>query len=175
MSNRSEITKGLAELLERRLSESGTFWAKEVSIEPLGRIRPDYVSVGAYFGKFASMADIEHAHVSVFEIKSCLADYKSGSGLNHIGDTNVIVAPFELKMKINELNLESEADPEGLWGWMYPFPESDGRIPDIANLPEYEGQVDGWKLYHIESNGNTRRQAPLLMILWAMIYAGVRW
>lgn len=174
---RSEITAGLSELLERRLAKQSILWAKEVSIEPLGRCRPDYVSVRASWGKFASVSDMESAVVSVYEVKSCIDDYRSGSGLNPVGDANYVVCPYELMMKVAELVCDGKmADGGyGAWGNLYPYPESHGKAPNISELPRYEGQVDGWRLYHVGSAAGEarRRQAPLIAILWSMMYAGV--
>lgn len=175
-ADRKAITKGLSTLLEKHLSANDNFWAKEVSIETLDRCRPDYVAVSAHFGKFASLSSIERAVVSVYEVKSCLADYKSGHGLNAVGDVNYIVAPYELIMKLTEMQCDGEIeqiDKLGLWGTAYPFPESHGRVPDVANLPVYEGQVDGWRLYWIEPNFSPGRNQPISTFLWSMMYAGV--
>ena len=136
---RPEITAGLSELLEQHLERQTCVWAKEVEVAPLGRCRPDYMSVSASWGKFAAVSSIERAEVTVYEIKSCMADYASGCGLNAIGDHNYLVLPYELMAEIDEAEGACHSD----WGKAYPFPGSHGRVPDISRLPAYEGQTDG--------------------------------
>ncbi len=175
--DRAAITSGLSELIESHLSKTGGPWAKEVSIESLDRVRPDFMSVEASKGVYAKVSNIERACVTIYEVKSCLADYMSGNGLNDIGDFNYIVCPYELMMKVIGLvcdeKMESK-DPEGRWGWAYPFPESHGRRPCIDDLPTYEGQVDGWKLYFIPPHIQYQRKLPISVCLYALICAGVR-
>ncbi len=137
---RPEITAGLSELLEQHLERQTGVWAKEVEVAPLGRCRPDYMSVSASWGKFAAVSSIERAEVTVYRVKSCMADYASGSCLNAIGDYNYLLLPYELMMEI---------DKASGWGMAYPFPASHGRVPDPYRLPAYEGQTDGWNLYWI--------------------------
>lgn len=166
---RREITAGLSALLERQLEQTTCVWGREVSIEALERCRPDYLSVSANFGKFAAVSSIERAEVTVYEIKSCLADFKSGHGVNEIGDNNWLVMPYETLMKI----IESEGEYSiGRWSVAYPFPEEHGRVPDIANLPTYEGQVDGWKLYWgVKDLSRKTRPMPIMVYLWALLHS----
>lgn len=169
MMGRREITAGLSTLLERQLEQTTCVWGREVSIEALERCRPDYLSVSANFGKFAAVSSIERAEVTVYEIKSCLADFKSGHGVNEIGDNNWLVMPYETLMKI----IESEGEYSiGRWSVAYPFPEEHGRVPDIANLPTYEGQVDGWKLYWgVKDLSRKTRPMPIMVYLWALLHS----
>lgn len=174
---RKEITAGLSALVERHVSKPGGLWAAEVSIEPLGRCRPDYIEVTASGGKFATVAGIERACVSAYEIKSSMADYKSGNGLNAVGDENWIVCPYEVMMSINRAAVEGKIERSPLWGFAYPYPAEHGaKGPDIDRLPRYEGQVEGWKLHFIAASrfGGSPRQFPLSAILWSMMYAGAR-
>lgn len=173
MMGRSDITNGLSTLLERKLSDSGVLWSREVSIEPLGRVRPDYVSVAAPWGKFASVSSIERASITVYEVKSCLADYKSGNGLNAVGDSNFIVAPYELMMKVKELAIDKKIPPTAPWGWMYPVPSDFSKKRGVECCLGYEGQIDGWKLYAVDHIQGNVRNAPVIVFLWAMMYAGV--
>lgn len=167
---RSEITTGLSALLEQHLDKQTCIYGSEVSIEPLGRCRPDYLSVSASFGKFADVSSIERAEVTVYEIKSCLADFKSGNGLNDVGDDNWLVMPYETYMKIVES--EGKYSIGGRWSIAYPYPIEHGRVPDIANLPKYTGQVDGWKLYWgIHDLSRKTRPMPIMVYLWALLHS----
>lgn len=126
-------------------------------------------------GKFACTSGIERATVGVYEVKSCLADFKSGHGLNCVGDVNYIVCPYELMMQITGMELQGnlgQHDPR--WGYAYPYPETHGRTPNIDELPKYEGQVDGWKLYFIAPDKAGQRPQPVFVYLWALICAGVK-
>lgn len=166
MMGRSEITAGLSTLLEQHLDKQTCVYGSEVSIEPLGRCRPDYLAVSANYGKLATVASIERSEVIVYEIKSCLADFKSGHGVNEVGDNNWLVMPFEVIQSINQYDLSG-------WGIAYPYPVSHGRVPDIENLPTYEGQVEGWKLYWgcKAPSRFSQRPMPIMVYLWALLHS----
>ena len=174
---RVEITAGLSALIERHLASQTCLWSKEVTIDQLEGCRPDYVSVSAYFGKFATTAAIERALVTVYEIKSCLADYKSGFGLNAIGDQNILVLPYKVMMQITELICDGKLDDHdkaGVWGRAYPIPvDYSLKYSSPHDMPDYVGQVDGWKLNFIPNDSPyVSRNIALVVILWAMMYAG---
>lgn len=168
--DRSKITAGISALIEQHLDKQTCVWGSEVSIESLGRCRPDYLAVSASYGKFATISAIERAEVTVYEVKSCLADFKSGNGLNEVGDTNWLVLPYEVLRKIVERGEQYSLDR---WSFAYPYPVSHGRIPDIDNLPAYEGQTDGWKIYwgnkHLSNVSS--RPMPVMVYLWALLHS----
>ena len=171
--SRADITAGLSALVEKHLSKNGRPWAKEVTMHTLGGIRPDYMSVNADWGGIAEICHIERATVSVYEVKSCMADVKSGNGLNAIGDHNWLVLPYELHREL----VMSDDNPAPCWfGKAWPVPEGCG-FGDLDYMPAYEGQADGWELHWAESHYPAKhhgRKAPLVAYLWAMMYAGVR-
>lgn len=169
---RREITAGLSELVERHLEEKTCVWAAEVSIESLGRCRPDYLSVSASWGALATLASIERAAVTVYEVKSCMADFKSGHGLNAVGDSNYIVCPYELMMEIHRRHhYAGEDEPDGRWGWAYPIHRDYGKSRSVTEMPRYEGQTDEcWKLRFIEPNQiEVARPMPIFVYLWALL------
>lgn len=170
---RREITAGLSGLLERHLESKTCVWAPEVSIETIGRCRPDYLSVSAYFGKFAGVSGIERAEVTAYEVKSCMADLKSGNGLNAVGDYNYIVGPYELMMDVTRRRCDGdESMPGGEWGWAYPLHRDYRKLRTLRDMPRYEGQTDGWGLYWVRPNQpDARRPQPIFVYLWALLHA----
>lgn len=171
---RSEVTVGLSELLERHLRAKTCVWGREVSIEPLGRCRPDYLSVSAPWGKLATVSDIERASVGVYEVKSCMADLRSGHGLNAVGDLNYIVGPYELMMEVTERHCAGdESMPGGEWGWAYPLHRDYGKSKSVLDMPRYEGQTDDcWRLFWVEpGRASLSRPQPVFVYLWALLHA----
>lgn len=171
---RADITAGLSTLVEAHLSKQGRPWAKEVTIHNLGDVRPDYMSVMADWGCLAAIGQIERASITVYEVKSCMADVKSGNGLNDIGDINWLVLPYELH---RELVLSDERLVPYSFGSAWPMPEGFSFDGIDSRPPAYEGQVDGWRLHWADAHFSAKhhgRKAPLLSYLWAMMYAGVR-
>lgn len=171
--SRSEITAGLSELLERHLSGKTCVWGREVSIETLGRCRPDYLSVSAYFGKLAGLSDIERAEVAAYEVKSCMADLKSAHGLNAVGDLNYIVGPYELMMEVVERHCAGdESMPGGEWGWAYPLHKDSRSLKTLRDMPRYEGQTEGWRLHWVTPGRlAAQRPQPIFVYLWALLHS----
>lgn len=95
MSDRNEITERLGKLLEKRLARE-PFSAKEVTFwNP--QIRIDYMSFRPKpCGSTNAPASVELGEFSCYEVKSCMADFRSGNGLNFIGDRNFLVCTDEL-------------------------------------------------------------------------------
>lgn len=170
---RNEVTAGLSELLERHLNGKPFVWGAEVSIEPLGACRPDYLSVYAPYGAFATLSGIERAEVSVYEVKSCMADLKSGHGMNLIGDYNFIVAPYELMMEAVERHCDGdESMPTGSWGWAYPLHKDYKTLKTLRDMPRFEGGTEGWRLKFVQPNQiGPSRPMPIFVYLWALLHA----
>ena len=96
--NRAEITALLSGLLERDVL-SGGHWASEVkylkSDGSIGRV--DYMSFEPRTQTYGPTASaIEGGQFTCYEVKSCMADYTSGHGLNFIGERNAMVMPMGL-------------------------------------------------------------------------------
>lgn len=106
-ASRKEITSDLSERLERYINpnmDTRIYWAKEVTFDytTSHRIRVDYMRFNP-LNNYAS--GIEKGDVYCYEIKSCMADYKSGYGTNFIGDFNYLVMPQELYEQVkNDLH-----------------------------------------------------------------------
>ncbi len=95
---RKDTISDLSALVERRLSRLGPWWAREVAIEPGLEARiVDYMAFRpASRADTATDGDVERGTFSFFEVKSCMADFESGHGLNFEGDENYLVCEREL-------------------------------------------------------------------------------
>lgn len=90
---RAETTEKLARLTERRIRRRCRLWAPEVEVPDGGRV--DFMGFSPY-GERPDAASIERGELVCYEIKSCMADFESGHGLNFVGDENWLVCPREL-------------------------------------------------------------------------------
>lgn len=90
---RAETTEKLARLTERRIRRRCLLWASEVDVPEGGRV--DFMGFMPY-GERPDAASIERGELVCYEIKSCMADFESGHGLNFVGDENWLVCPREL-------------------------------------------------------------------------------
>lgn len=99
---RSEITDLLSrELVKLKLERksSYSFWAHEVWLDRYTdhEKRVDFVAFYPHGGvRFTDGAHVERGKFHFFEVKSCMADIRSGHGLNFEGDANFLVMPVEL-------------------------------------------------------------------------------
>ena len=103
--SRAEITSLLdSELVRMRLEKPNrySFWAHEVWLDRYSenQKRVDFVEFLPLGGvMYSDGAHIEHGTFTFYEVKSCLADLKSGNGLNFEGDRNYLVMPIEMREK----------------------------------------------------------------------------
>lgn len=108
--SRAEITETLSnalasQVLERR--NAYTYWAHEVEFQkPLRRV--DFVSFEPLSHMLTDAAAIERGTFCFYEVKSCIADLKSGNGLNLEGDVNYLVMPVELYPKYKEACIDGK-------------------------------------------------------------------
>ena len=110
MPKRKDITEWLSKMVMRDMfkvpeTKMSQYWAREVTLanklyEP-GKtieIRPDFM-------KFAPMntctGSIEKGNFTVYEVKSCVADFKNDHGHNMVGDYNYYVMTRELYDKLH--------------------------------------------------------------------------
>jgi hypothetical protein len=98
MSTRSEITRELSASLERFLNphkDTRIYIAKEVTFDYASdhAIRVDYMQFKPVNN---TVSGIEKGDIYCYEIKSSVADFHSGHGLNFIGDYNYLVMPEEV-------------------------------------------------------------------------------
>lgn len=90
---RSEITAALTRLTESHIKRRCWLWASEVIVSGGGRV--DFAGFSPYGFTFDAVA-IERGELTCYEIKSCMADFESGHGLNFVGDINWLVCPRDL-------------------------------------------------------------------------------
>lgn len=92
---RPEITAKLSYMLEKKINpynDPRIYWAKEVTFDYSTdhAVRVDYMR---FVPANNSVSGIEKGDVYCYEIKSSVADFRSGHGLNFIGDYNYLVLP----------------------------------------------------------------------------------
>ena len=97
--SRTDTTAMLSKLVEKRLNNRVSFWASEVNFD-LGTSknrRIDFMGFKPFTPGYVLMpASVELGEFSCYEVKSCMADFKSGHGLTFYGDVNYLVTTPEL-------------------------------------------------------------------------------
>ena len=102
---RGEITSLLEnELIRLRLErkDAYAYWAHEVWLDRYTshEKRVDFVQFEPKGGPmYTDGPHVEHGKFTFYEVKSCMADLKSGNGLTFEGDENFIVMPVEMFAK----------------------------------------------------------------------------
>ena len=100
---RPEITAKLSAMVEKEINphnDPRIYWAREVTFDYYTdhAIRVDYMK---FVPANNSVSGIEKADCYCYEIKSSVEDFKSGHGLNFIGDFNYLVMPQDVYAKIS--------------------------------------------------------------------------
>lgn len=165
-TNRSKITDGLSKLLEIRLNKENRIWAREVTFyRP--EVRVDFVAFKPEVYGWGEVGGIERGTFSFYEVKSCMADYKSGNGLNFYGDENWLVCPAELSIALR-------GELEGYVGVYVPVPDGLSIHAQLKDPVPYTGETEGWALYKQCDPGATAgyfRKYPATLILAQMLKA----
>lgn len=104
MGERSDVTRMLSKLVEKRLTNRCMLWSREVTfdMDTDRERRVDYVGFTPYRrpnGR-AEAEGLELGTFEFYEIKSCLADFTSGHGLTFYGDENWLVTTRELAERL---------------------------------------------------------------------------
>lgn len=169
---RKEITKFLSDLLiKSKFNGMGKYWAREVTLDygSANVKRVDFMqfkTVSTY-----SVSGIEKGEFICYEVKSCLADYKSGYGRNFIGERNYFVIPMSLyKSVVNELGWNI--------GVLVPIPKDKKYKPDIIKK-EFESPTElapniEWELVIIKPAHPQNRKYSLSELLFCMLRSGQR-
>ena len=100
---RPEITAKLSAMIEKKINPNNDpriYWAKEVTFDYSTNhaVRVDYMK---FVPVNNSVSGIEKGDCYCYEIKSSIEDFKSGHGLNFIGDYNYLVMPGELAVTVS--------------------------------------------------------------------------
>lgn len=167
---RREVTAGLSALLERRLDRSGVKYAREVEIEEpaTGKLlRVDYMAYSYPAMRQGKTGFAELGTVTVYEVKSCMADYRSGNGLGFYGDRNVLVCPSSLA---EQLRGTLPANVEVLC----PVPTLRTVYDEMGERTPYGGETEGWEMQRYFAANDTSRASsriPTAYALAQMVYA----
>ena len=155
--DRKEITKDLSNRLEKYLNPKNDpriYMAKEVTFDystKTDHIRVDYMK---FVLENNSISGIENGKFYCYEIKSCMADYESGHGLNFIGEYNNLVMTNNLYKELLEKK-----------GEIY-LRNSLYRIGILVS--------DGDSLRCVKKAGKVDRRYPLSMMLLMMFRSNQR-
>lgn len=123
---RDEITLELSGLVRSRIDRQCPLWGAEVDVPtgredvPIGRVDfAGFTPYGYGYGYVPDASSLERGTLTCYEVKSCMADFRSGHGLNFVGDVNWLVCPFELCDQLRRsLALPKEAGvlcPDASW------------------------------------------------------------
>ena len=122
MMHRKEITSMLSKNLENLILKKYPLWGSEVRLHDGERLptnvvygRADYVAIEP-LSTSCSIRSIEAGYVHVFEIKSCLEDFKSGYGLNRVGDVNWLVITADLHEQLIDAHIDTSGWNRLVWG-----------------------------------------------------------
>ena len=167
---RKQTTHLLSRLVERDIL-SGTYCASEVTVG-IGtghEFRIDYMK---FVPKNQTTSGIEKGDFYCYEVKSCLDDYKSGNGLNFIGDKNYIVCPMSLYKGLH-------LDTGGTLGVYVPIPKdnpctSESLYYEYQNPTSLTFNEDKWKLHCISPCSiKFDRKYSVQELLFCMLRSGM--
>ena len=165
---RPETTTFLSNLLEDSLRAVGTQYATEVVIDwgtkDIKRI--DFV---AFKPKNSmSIAGIEKGEVTCYEVKSCVADLRSGCGLNFIGDKNYLITTMETYKAAQRTHISKLPPGTGIRVATPTGADIYAEFSTPTALPE-DGEIRGWDLRTVIPAHTAHRKKSLLEILYCML------
>lgn len=163
---RNDITTMLSNLLvQQRLSGLGKYYASEVTLDygSSHEKRVDFMQFCP--ANTVSVSGIEKGEFICYEVKSCLADYKSGHGQNFIGEKNYLVMPMELYKKIcNELSCHI--------GVIVPIPKDSNKHSEFERPTELDDSKQ-WELAIIKNSvRKDREHYSVAELLFCMLRSG---
>ncbi|MFI3254430.1 MAG: hypothetical protein R3Y63_08875 [Eubacteriales bacterium] len=160
---RAEKTKLLSRLLESKLICDQVYWAREVSLDfnTSHRKRVDYMS---FKPKNQSSSGIEKGIFTCYEVKSCFEDYKSGHGLNFIGEKNYIVTDMVTYKKILY-------DIDHNTGVYVALPVGADKFEEWDSPKELDSNTQ-YELNCINSCHETNRDYSMNVLLFCMLRSG---
>ena len=184
MTNRTEITKALGDLLRvHKFGGIGKYWASEVSIDPWAKKgkakRIDFMQFEP--SDQCSISSIEKGVFICYEVKSCKEDVYSGNGLNFIGEKNYIVTTMECYKKIVK-DMQSgkfwkhlhEVCPESSSnvGIMVAIPFMSDVNDEFENPTPFDCESGNWKLKTIIPCRQGLRRKSMAELLFCMLRSG---
>lgn len=162
---RKKTTEFLSDLLIRdRFSGMGKYWAREVTLN-YGSAEVKRVDFMQFKPPSTySVSGIEKGEFICYEVKSCLADYKSGHGQNFIGEKNYFVMPMSLyKSVVSEIKYNI--------GVMVPIPKGSDKFLEFENPTELDPNIE-WELIIINPAHPLNRKYSLAELLFCMLRSG---
>ena len=173
---RKEITCLLSNLLVRDVLSNST-WASEVKYSKLdgsdGRV--DYMSFHPSYRTYYKLSErtVQQGTFTAYEVKSSIEDYKSGNGLNFIGDKNYLIMPMELYKR---LRTDPKIHDVGVY---VPVPMYSGKQSNAYFYNEFESptpltnNINEWRLHKIRDAGKSDdRRYGTAELLYAMLKSG---
>ena len=161
--DRKETTKLLGDMLRRDVLR-GKYWVNEVTFN-YGTTHTTRVDFMQFAPVNQSTAGIEQGAFTAYEVKSCLADYRSKNGHNMIGDKNYYVMPMELYKKVvQEL-------PHNV-GVYCPIPNGKSKHDEFENPTSLEDLEHGWTMKNMKPAYKQGRQISNLTALFCMFRSG---
>lgn len=97
--SRKQTTAALSKMLERDVLDKA-YWASEVTIDYM--TEPKRVDYMAYRPQNQTVSGIEKGHFTVYEVKSCVEDFRSKNGHNFIAEKNYYVMPLDVYEKVKD-------------------------------------------------------------------------
>lgn len=167
MNDRKATTQFLSNLLvTTRLTGRGKYYASEVTLDyGAGEGKEKRVDFVQFVPQNQSVSGIEHGHFVFYEVKSCKADYNSGSGLNFEGEKNYIVTTMETYKKIMN-------DIPWYIGVMVACPINKKPTDEFENPTPIDNNSVEWELKIISQAHPRDRHRPMAQLLFYMLRSG---
>lgn len=162
--DRKKITEGLSKLLETHLNKDTTnYWSSEVSFL-YDKARVDYMS---FTPQNQSVSGIERGIFTAYEVKSCLADYKSENGHNFIGDRGYYVMTMDTYKKV----MSGIHHDVGVYVAIHTGKDN---YSEFENTTEFTGNdLEKWELRAIKNSHFTNfRKKACSELLFCMLRSG---
>lgn len=163
---RKQITAFLSEqLIQDRLTGNGKYWAREVCLDwgtkDVRRVDfMEFCPTGVL-----SVSEIEKGIFVSYEVKSCMADYKSGFGQNFVTEKNYLVMPMELYKKVVQ-------DIEGSVGVICPVPEERDVKDEFHSPTALDTEGVKWRMRVVLPCLAGARKRSMVELLFCMLRAG---
>ena len=143
-----------------------SYWAKEVTFN-YGRVDQFRVDYMKFKPVNQSASGIEKGVFTTYEIKSCLDDFRSINGHNHIAEKNYYVMPLELYRKV-------AAEIKSGIGVYVPVPY--GRKTYLKDTTEeiipFDAERIEWELYCVKKSRMLERNISNQVALFNMFRSG---
>lgn len=179
--NRKDTTKWLSELLvSKRLTGQGKYYASEVSLD-WGTSQVKRVDFLQFCPEnVTSASGIEKGKFICYEVKSCVEDVFSGSGLNFIGEQNYLVTTMETWKKLIPIRTTdkmerhiTDTNPESShnYGVIVPVPCTKTLEQEFES-PTPIGTNCDWDMAVVLPCRSGPRNRSMTQLLFYMIRAG---